>query len=65
MGIMKLVEFGFAYQDLIQMPLHEFIEYVTLLIQIREKEKNHMNEQKAKTPKPEQKPIGAIIPGRK
>ena len=60
---MKLVEFGFNYSDLIEMPLDEFIEYAKLLIEIRDRE-NRVSENRSSSSnkKPDGKPIGAVIP---
>jgi len=63
--IVSLVDFGFAYSDLIEMPLDEFIEFNQLVFETEQRKEDYMQEQKSLgSNKKEPKPIGAVFPSK-
>lgn len=61
-NLFYLIDWGFAYSDLVSMPLDEFYEYIELLNKHRKKENESVPQNNFVQERP--KTIGEVIPGR-
>ena len=64
--IFYLIDWGFSYEALVQMPIEEFLDYSNLLYKHKrdrgDAEEEVLNESSAGQKKPDGKSIGQVIP---
>ena len=63
-NLFYLIDWGFAYSDLVSMPLDEFYEYIELLNKHRKKENDYVTKEQTPNIPDRPKTIGEVIPGR-
>ena len=57
-----MVDWGFDYQALKEMPIDEFYEYIRLLNEEAERRSNQMKGKPADQPADQPVPIGSVVP---
>ena len=60
-NVFFLVNWGFSYEEIMNLDLDEVREYIKLWIEVKENEKKAADKAN-KIPQQEQKPIGEVIP---